>query len=74
MNSLLKITSGEAGEIDPEDQRWCVLVYQDTVRTACGHAYDACGDVEGVTKEVARGGITCKECLHEIKMYKGIKL
>ena len=74
MNWLLKITTDEDGAIPPVDQRWHVLVHSDTIRTACGHAYDDGGDIAGIERAVKRGGITCGNCLKTVKQFKGISL
>lgn len=78
MNLLVMITKTEDCEIVPEDERkWCVLL------EAAGSAVTLCtgevfglgeGNAEAITKEVARGGITCEQCLQMVKYIKAIRL
>lgn len=62
---------------DKEEQVWHLVV------EACGDSSTLCqgeffgigaGTEEFKTKEVKRGGITCKDCLDTIKLIKSIKL
>jgi len=39
--------------------------------TACGQVY---ADYDRETKEVNKGGITCPDCLKEVKFFKSINL
>jgi hypothetical protein len=73
MNSLIKIIEDHDGHVN--DPKWHAVVFTDTVRTACGVAVDSAGEcVEVLTKDVVRGGITCRYCLGTIEEYKAIKL
>lgn len=59
---------------DELDSSWHAACSSDTLRTVCGDALDAFGDFELTTKNVDRGGITCKKCLSVIREIKAIKL
>lgn len=78
MNWLVMITKTDDGEIVPKSERkWCATTAPDgSERTLCtGEVF---GEGEGAaraeTKQVTRGGITCKVCLETIKEIKAIRL
>jgi len=75
MNSLIKLTKTDDGDVCIEDQFWHLLTASgDTVRTACGYAIDGCSDNDGPRKNIQRGGITCDQCIATIKEYKEVRL
>ncbi len=76
MNYVVKILRNEDGE-KVEKPVWCyVQNWGDSSRTLCGGEVFGMGEgsAEFDTKEVKRGGITCKQCLDIIHEMKSIKL
>jgi len=83
-HTIVKLLINEDGDLIPkEEQVWHLVDPNDgsTQMTFCqGQVYDTeyvIGQAEKVTgKEAkrAKGGITCKDCLHKIKQIKSIKL
>jgi len=75
MNTVYKIVIDDFDE-EPENNDWHVMGFGgDTERILCnGQAIDGSADCVVQTKEVSRGGITCKECLMGVKYYKKFKL
>lgn len=74
MAILVKILIDDDGK--KGDNKFHVLTnYGDTTRVLCsGEAIDGSTEVNSISKEVERGGITCKDCLDIVKWFKQIKL
>ena len=75
MHTVVKITRDENGE-DP-DRGWCLVSNSggSAVAFCTGEAYGfGEGDAEGDVKTLKRGGITCPDCLEEIKIIKSVRL
>ncbi len=75
---LVKIKKDDYNELVPkEDQVWC-LVYSANggSQNFCEGQFFGYGEsaAEYETKEVKKGGITCKRCIEKIKEIKSIKL
>lgn len=77
MNTVVKILTDDLGEKrDKHLHHWHYVVYKGGPQTLCQGEYFGEGEsgCEFVVKKVKRGGITCPDCLSEIKGYKSVKL
>lgn len=77
MNYLVKILSDDYGEPrDKASQYWHFVVSKGGNQTLCEGEFFGQGEsgCEFKVKEVERGGITCPNCLEQIKEIKAIKL
>lgn len=75
--TLYKRIMDDDGELcnDPTWHLMGQISYCDTYRLMCtGEAYDSSADLALESKEVKRGGITCKLCMNIVKEIKAIKL
>ena len=73
---LVKILTDEDGD-KIDKPVWCYVIQTDgSPRTFCGGQVFGFGEGYATfeLKEVAKGGITCENCLHLIKTIKAIKL
>jgi len=76
-HSVVKILSDDCGEKrEKEFQFWHYVANKGGSQTLCQGEFFGVGEsgCEFKTKFVERGGITCPECLKEIKEIKSIKL
>jgi len=77
MNYLVKILSDDSGEPREKDfQFWHYVVDKGGTQTLCEGEFFGKGEsgCEFETKTIYRGGITCPNCLQQIKEIKAIKL
>ena len=82
MQTVVKMTVNEDGELLPYGGVWHAGSSEagSNVLLCSGEVYDEEGQVDaegcakGITKSVARGGITCPGCLDKIRSIKAIKL
>lgn len=75
-HEVVQIIVDDDGE-DTNDNSWHLVVQPDgSPRTLCTGEVFGKGEGSAVFKNkvVARGGITCKNCLNEIRFFKSIKL
>lgn len=76
MNHLVKILSADDGE-KRKNTKWCLVVNKCAGNmTLCEGEYFGMGEsgCEYEYKTVEKGGITCSDCLAQIKYIKNIKL
>lgn len=78
MNLLCRMTRDDGGEeIPKEDQVWCLQTpYADGAQKFCTGEYFGYGEGDALaeTKRATRGGITCPQCLDQIKQIKAVRL
>ena len=76
-HTVVKINADEDGE-PTDDKRWHLIspAPSDEGRTLCdGTDMTSISErVHYASKEVARGGISCADCLEIVKKFKSIKL
>ena len=78
LNKLVKVILNDDGDIPMFPDDWHlvdVANFQGDAVLCTGEYFgDGEGEVVYETKEVIRGGITCKKCLESLKLYKAVKL
>ena len=78
MNQLVRVITNDDGDepIHPNDWHFVDIANFQGDAVLCTGEYFGIGESNVVyeTKELLRGGITCKKCLEAIKLYKSVKL